>query len=70
MAIINQVLGGVQDDTVFPLLPQVNFMQQLRLRVSVWALCKVRNTDLNFEDFKKLNIPSSIVLFLFSCISP
>lgn len=67
----NQELGGAQDDAVSTLQPQVNFMQQFHLRASVWALCKVRDPGLNLEDFNKLNLPSSIALFLFLffCIS-
>lgn len=65
----NQELGGAQDDAVFTLQRQVNFMQQFRLRASAWALCKARDRGLNLEDFNKLDLPSSIALFLFFCIS-
>lgn len=70
MADTKQVLEGAQDDAVAPLPLQVNFTQPFLLRASIWVLGKVRDTGMNLEDLKKLNLPSSIACSCFPVSVP
>lgn len=70
MADTKQVLEGAQDDAVSPLPLQVNFIQLFLLRVSISVLGKVRDTGMNLEDLKKLNLPSSIACSRFPVSVP